>query len=250
MFTHILPLSLLVLVARAAMTPTAPGPGDVFSAGSVCSLSWEPDTTGLWKNVTIQLMSGQNLVMLPVTTVVTGLDGTDGSLSPYNWTCPDVDPYSAIYFYQFTQDGADSPAWTTRFTIASANGTTVPPEHATPPSGDDIPWGIGHIALSSPANSTGFNLNTNSTTSNNSTLSLPTASPIQSGFVKAVRPTATTVATWLVLPIPSDGATSVDGRNAMAAMMNGAHRRGGSIGLGAAMIAVVLYVLVLGISYT
>lgn len=45
-------------------------------------------------------MSGSNDNMSTVATVASGLDGTDSSLSPYNWTCPEVDPYSAIYFYQ------------------------------------------------------------------------------------------------------------------------------------------------------
>lgn len=77
--------------------------------------------------------------MTRVTTVASGVDGTDSSLSPYTWTCPEVDPYSAIYFYQVrltvswavyvvralaltnTQltNGANSPesAWTTRFAV-------------------------------------------------------------------------------------------------------------------------------------
>lgn len=46
------------------------------------------------------LMSGSNGNMSAVTTVASGLDGTNSTLSPYNWTCPEVDPYSAIYFYQ------------------------------------------------------------------------------------------------------------------------------------------------------
>lgn len=48
-------------------------------------------------------MSGSNKNMSLVTNVVVGLDGTDDSLSPYSWTCPEVDPYSNIYFYQVTQ---------------------------------------------------------------------------------------------------------------------------------------------------
>lgn len=46
------------------------------------------------------LMSGSNDNMSLVTNVASGLDGADTSLSPYNWTCPEVDPYSTIYFYQ------------------------------------------------------------------------------------------------------------------------------------------------------
>ena len=63
-------------------------------------------------------MSGSNSNMTLVTNVAADLDGTDPSLSPYTWTCPDVDPYSAIYFYQFNAAADKSnPAWTTRFTV-------------------------------------------------------------------------------------------------------------------------------------
>ena len=68
----------------------------------------------------LDLMSGSNSNMTLVANVAEDLDGTDPSLSPYTWTCPDVDPYSTIYFYQFTPaataDKSD-PAWTTRFTV-------------------------------------------------------------------------------------------------------------------------------------
>ena len=66
----------------------------------------------------IDLMSGSNNNMSLVTNVVNGLDGTDESLSPFSWTCPEVDPYSTIYFYQFTNgDDISTRAWTTRFTV-------------------------------------------------------------------------------------------------------------------------------------
>lgn len=63
-------------------------------------------------------MSGSNSNMTLVSNVAEDLDGTDSSLSPYTWTCPDVDPYSTIYFYQFTAaNDKPNPAWTTRFTV-------------------------------------------------------------------------------------------------------------------------------------
>ncbi|KZT62188.1 hypothetical protein CALCODRAFT_420836, partial [Calocera cornea HHB12733] len=138
-------LSALLLLARAALTPTGPGPTDTFRAGSSCSISWTPDPTGEWTNVTIQLMSGQNMAMLPVLTVLTALDGTSAAPTSYSYLCPEVEPYSAIYFYEFSQPGADSPVWTSRFTIAAPDGTTVPPEYPTQPSGDAIPWGTGQL---------------------------------------------------------------------------------------------------------
>ena len=52
---------------------------------------------------TTDLMSGSNLNTSLVTNVANTLDGTNKSLTPYSWTCPEVDPYSAIYFYQVDQ---------------------------------------------------------------------------------------------------------------------------------------------------
>lgn len=133
----------------------------------------------------VDLMSGSNDNMTRVTTVASGLDGTDSSLSPYTWTCPEVDPYSAIYFYQVRlrvyravhlvrapvltnmqlTNGANSQesSWTTRFAvrlsqlpsrpdcshdlqITSPGGDSQPPEHTTQPAGDAVPWGEGHLA--------------------------------------------------------------------------------------------------------
>ena len=105
-------------------------------------------------------MSGSNSNMTLVANVAEDLDGTDPSLSPYTWTCPDVDPYSTIYFYQFTTAAGSNSAWTTRFTvrnpvqgtnltpesvvqIASPAGGTAVPSHSNQPNGDGIPWGIG-----------------------------------------------------------------------------------------------------------
>ncbi|KAI0771613.1 Ser-Thr-rich glycosyl-phosphatidyl-inositol-anchored membrane family-domain-containing protein [Trametes elegans] len=136
-------------LALAEVTPTAPGPGDAFAAGSDCTIKWDADTSGQWTNVSISLMSGSNNNMTRVTTVASGLDGTDSNLTPYNWTCPDVNPYSAIYFYQFTNgDDKESSAWTTRFTITSPRGDSETPEHDTQPNGDSIPWGDGNLAPS------------------------------------------------------------------------------------------------------
>jgi hypothetical protein len=106
-------------ITNADLIPTAPGPGQTFTAGSNCTIIWDVDQSGLWKNVTIgdqssagspfvsflilcyqDLMSGSNTNMSLVTNVISGLDGTNTSSTPYNWTCPEVDPYSAIYFYQ------------------------------------------------------------------------------------------------------------------------------------------------------
>ncbi|KAI5893531.1 uncharacterized protein SCHCODRAFT_02677580 [Schizophyllum commune H4-8] len=130
-------------------TPTAPGPGDVFAAGGNCTIQWAVDQSGSWNNVTIDLMSGSNNNMSFVANVASGLDGTDASNTPFNWTCPEVDPYSDIYFYQFTngEDKMDAK-WTTRFTISSSSGEVDPPANPTQPDGSQIPWGVGHVSNS------------------------------------------------------------------------------------------------------
>lgn len=80
----------------------------------------------------LDLMSGSNSNMTLVANVASDLDGTDPSLSPYTWTCPDVDPYSTIYFYQFNAAADKSnPAWTTRFTVRpSVDGIEIIPKLA------------------------------------------------------------------------------------------------------------------------
>ena len=45
-------------------------------------------------------MSGSNTNMSSVTNVISGLDGTNTNFTALNWTCPQVDPYAPIYFYQ------------------------------------------------------------------------------------------------------------------------------------------------------
>jgi hypothetical protein len=130
---------LLLHLSFAAVIPTGPGPNDVFAAGGFCVVDWTLDTTMTWTNMTIganffsfprsvspiflrtDLMSGSNTNMTWVATVVQGVDGTDPSLVPFNWTCPDVDPYGPIYFYQFTQYSVAAVQWTARFAVRSSH---------------------------------------------------------------------------------------------------------------------------------
>lgn len=106
----------LINAICAQLVPTTPGPNETYAVGSACTIAWKPDISGRWKNVsigryacsnlsmrspnTLDLMSGSNINMSLVTNVITALDGTDSSMTPYNWTCPEVAPYSNIYFYQ------------------------------------------------------------------------------------------------------------------------------------------------------
>jgi hypothetical protein len=66
-------LVLTVLASSAAIfvhadpDPTSPGPGDVFIEGQACSINWNPDTTGVWKTMIIQLKTGDNFDMVNLT---------------------------------------------------------------------------------------------------------------------------------------------------------------------------------------
>ncbi|EDR14437.1 uncharacterized protein LACBIDRAFT_304994 [Laccaria bicolor S238N-H82] len=147
--TFLLALALPLLV-RADVTPAEPAPGASFNAGSSCTITWIGDkaSTTIWKNMAIELMTGDNYDMVHLTTVATNQDGTvDGSFS---YTCPEVTPNSAIYFYQFTSPLTNNATWTGRFTIASSTGNSTPPPNATQPgTGEAIPWGTG--ALNDPS---------------------------------------------------------------------------------------------------
>lgn len=149
------------LAARADITPTAPWGGVVDNTGGPCDIQWNIDATGEWKDVSIYLMTGSNQNFVQLAEVATGIDGTTGD-GKYSWTCPDVTINAPIYFYAFSNNGAAVSTWTTRFTIASASGQTVPAPESTQPDGSAVPWGAGAIvgqssggsgAISSGANS-------------------------------------------------------------------------------------------------
>lgn len=140
----------LALVSKALADP-APLTPPTSNVGTDCVISWSPDTTGKWTQTNIQLMTGDNWNMVPITTIAT-VDTTSSAATTYTWTCPDVSPNAPIYFYQFSH--AAEPAnlvWTTRFTIAAADGTTEAAENQTQPDGSNVPWGIGQLADPSEA---------------------------------------------------------------------------------------------------
>jgi len=222
-----LALSLLFVAgARAAgVVPTAPGPGQSFKEGGECSISWNLDTTGKWTSFSIDLMSGSNTAMNTITNVVKGQDGTKGETT-LKWKCPAVTPHSAIYFYQFTQAGADT-TWTTRFTITSPTGEVTPPANALQPDGAKIPWGTGQLAgagaATAPVNTTTTapsasanttSLNTpaaNTTSSTNSTAGTAnTSTPVtgQSGTTTTTPTQSTSSSTGSNSKSPSSSSSS------------------------------------------
>lgn len=58
---------LAAVAARADPNPSEPGPGAVYKEGGQCHISWDPDTTGTWTTMNIELMSGSNLQMNHIT---------------------------------------------------------------------------------------------------------------------------------------------------------------------------------------
>ncbi|KAI9509138.1 hypothetical protein F5148DRAFT_1148522 [Russula earlei] len=158
----------LAFVALADPIPTGPSPGQVFTEGSACTINWTPDTTGNWKIMNIELMTGNNFNMVHLTTVAT----VDGTASPgtFSYPCPPVTLHAPVYFYQFSHS-ATNLLWTGRFAISNQTGATEPAPNPTQPNGQAIPWGTGALVDSStavpppsylPGGSTGSNT-TNST---------------------------------------------------------------------------------------
>lgn len=184
-------LALTILASSAAIfvhadpDPTNPGPGDVFIEGQACSISWNPDTTGAWKTMIIQLKTGNNFDMVNLTTVGT-VDGTDATKTSFSYTCPQVTPFSPIYFYQFSSPASNNSVWTGRFTITDNANDIVPAAESTQPDGSAIPWGTGALVNSTSTTTVGTTssmsatasaLGTPSATSSDTSVSTTTASP-------------------------------------------------------------------------
>ncbi|CEL56379.1 hypothetical protein RSOLAG1IB_07765 [Rhizoctonia solani AG-1 IB] len=166
----------------AAPNPTEPSGASVFNIGSQCTIKWDVDATGSWKDMSIQLMTGDNWNMIPITTIAQGIDATDATKNTYSYTCPEVTPTSTIYFYQFSSPSdPKNLLWTTRWTLASADGQTTPPTESTQPNGDKIPWGKGALvdpstAVPPPAYLSGNNQAGGSTNATSSTSAAPITS--------------------------------------------------------------------------
>lgn len=58
-----------LLVARADVVPSVPGPGVVYNSGATCRIEWDgdKDSNTVWKNMSIQLMTGSNFEMVHLT---------------------------------------------------------------------------------------------------------------------------------------------------------------------------------------
>ncbi|KAM0749002.1 hypothetical protein T439DRAFT_327501 [Meredithblackwellia eburnea MCA 4105] len=189
-----------ILAAAASIVSAAPSPltPATSNVGASCLIQYTPDTTGTWTNATVLLRSGSNLAMTTVATVISGFDATTGGT--IYWTCPDVTPNSAIYFYEFNLDGLD-PTWTTRFAIASSTGQTTTPTNSTQ-QGQNIPWGNGHlvsgatVATASVSGSTGAATTSGrSTITTNSTLTSTTTGAVTTSTTSGASGTGTALVT-------------------------------------------------------
>lgn len=204
----------LVLAAGAvagvvgAPNPTEPSGASVFNVGGDCAIKWDTDSTGSWKKMNIQLMTGDNWNMIHITTVGQDIDATDATKNTYSYTCPDVTPNSAIYFYQFS-DPSDpkNVLWTTRWTLASADGKTTTPTETTQPNGDKIPWGKGALvdpstAVPAPAYLTAGGSTNSSASAASSSPAVSTVTVVtQQSTAAAATTTPVVVATPTIKPV-------------------------------------------------
>ncbi|KAG0662916.1 hypothetical protein C6P46_003004 [Rhodotorula mucilaginosa] len=212
--------ALLVLSAAQAayadVVPTAPGPGEVFRVGQKCNIQWDLDTTGTWTSFEIQLMTGSNLNMV----VGSDLDGTTGP-GTIDFTCPQVTPNADIYFYQFTQAGAPT-SWTTRFTIAGADGSVTEPTETTA----GIAWGTGKLVGAAAAAGSGSAAgsaaagSSSSATGGSGLASLANTktrvAAASSSTVAAAATTTTTASSTFVTSVTSSSSSSTSSEAAVA----------------------------------
>ncbi|PWY97567.1 hypothetical protein BCV70DRAFT_213538 [Testicularia cyperi] len=162
---------------RQETTSSAPSPltPAQTNEGSALMIQWDPTTNSSWKSMEIKFMTGANQNMTELYTVATGVDGTTSGAGQLQWTAPDVNPNSKIYFFQFTRGGAD-PTWTTRFAIADEDGNTTDPPYSTQPEGTAIPWGIGRITSSSSSSNSGSSASSSSSAASSATSSASSSS--------------------------------------------------------------------------
>ncbi|KAJ7089790.1 hypothetical protein B0H15DRAFT_779812 [Mycena belliarum] len=149
MFTSLLFTTVLAssaVLVQAIVQPNEPAPGTVFKQGATCHIAWGPDDTGSktdWKGMAIELMTGPNNPMIHVTTVAQNQDGSVAG--NFDYPCPEVNPNSDIYFYQFSSPAVGNFTWTGRFTIAAADGSTTPPTETEQSATGPIKWGKGAL---------------------------------------------------------------------------------------------------------
>ncbi|EIW70275.1 hypothetical protein TREMEDRAFT_71572 [Tremella mesenterica DSM 1558] len=174
--TTILSLLFLPLLTIADPTPTSPDSTTVVMEGQNITALWTSDMTGEWTNMTITLMTGWNIGMIPLLDLGKNIDAT--TTTSFSALAPQVSPHSGIYFLQFTNAANVTAAtfWTTRFTIVGADGQSTPPTNSTDFNGGTVEWGTG--VLVDATNTTNDNTTVPSTTPS----AVPSSSPSPSPF--------------------------------------------------------------------
>jgi len=125
--------------------PLEPSSTSVFNEGGNCTILWTPDTTGVWKVMNIELMTGDNFNQVHLKTVGT-VDATDSANPNYSYTCLAVTPNAPIYFYKFSTPASSDILFTTRFTIADTQGNSVPANMTeTATDGSIVHYGTGAL---------------------------------------------------------------------------------------------------------
>lgn len=58
-----------VFLVHAQVNPSEPSPGSVYPEGGSCPIAWggDPKLTDTWKNMDIELMTGDNFDMIHIT---------------------------------------------------------------------------------------------------------------------------------------------------------------------------------------
>jgi len=212
----------------AAVVPTSPDASTVVKVGDNITALWTADTTGTWKDMEIQLMTGGNLQMVELAVLGQNIDGT--TLTSYTVPAPNVSPYSQIYFLQFTPGGDVTQAqWSTRFTIAGADGSTTPPTNETFWDGQNVQWGtgtlLGNVTLPSSAGS--------SDVSNTGAPSV--SSPSSTGGINAIASPSASAAPTSETPATPSASKS--------AQTSGAASKNMAVGGGAMMLALAGWLL-------
>ncbi|KAJ6581074.1 hypothetical protein B0H19DRAFT_1113520 [Mycena capillaripes] len=143
-FNSVLASTAILLSQAQDVIPIESGPGEIFNEGTTCHIAWVGSGTTTWNDMTIELMTGSNTAMILLTTVAQHQDGSTAGV--FDYPCPEVTPNSPIYFYQFSAPGTSELTWTTRFTIAGADGSSTPAKE----NDGGVPFGNGQLVGSSP----------------------------------------------------------------------------------------------------
>ncbi|KAJ9114285.1 hypothetical protein QFC22_005737 [Naganishia vaughanmartiniae] len=235
LFTAMPLLAAFTTLVRADVIPSSPDGSTVVKVGATAEAMWAKDMNGTWTDVTVKLMTGDNFNMVEVTTLAENVDGT--TTDSLSWMVPEVTPNSKIYFLQFSSNASITPEWTTRFTIAAADGTITDPTNSTQPGGASIPWGTGYLVSGGNITTGSTAASSNSTsavTSSSSTMIMSTsssASPTTSAAVAAVSESASSMTTSISRSVSSSNSAAAASATAAKSGATSVQVAGGLVAL-------------------